>query len=639
MNTKFFKKTIQLVGISVGIFIGAWLPFDSSSAATAPEQTTFLLEQSSENSPFLPSSDSTLQQLYTHSSALELANMVRTKQVNSAELVAVALQQVKQENPQLNAVITLRETAALKEANELEDHGQPFLGVPLLLKGLGQTLKGESNTNGLIFSKDQLAGGTSSFVKGLQEAGFILIGQTNFPELGYKNITDSPLYGPTHNPWNLAYQAGGSSGGAGASVAAGMVPIASGSDAGGSIRIPASWTGTIGLKPSRGVLIGNSAAERGQAVHFALTKTMQDTETLFHALKIPERLQTDPTPLKNLKIGYSTKSPVGTPVSSEAIQAVENAVTFLRTQGFEVEEVDNPIDGVALMKNYYTIASSSASIANFLANQKLKRNLVIEDVDLLTWALYQTGTTITKEQVNAAWEENGRMAAQMGEFHQTYPLFLTPTTAWPAPKVGDSLLTAEHVEKMTHITDLSAEERQQLIYDQWLPALTLSPFTQQMNLTGEAAISLPTHLTAEGLPLGIQFNAAKGQDERLIQMGKLFEEEGQFKQTVSPDNSKEDHEESQTTTPPPAIESPVEPPVEEVPAATLAPIAPLEALSAGSNPESTERVSIKTKDTPLATETRLPKTHEKEFLFDPILFGLLFIFSSLYCLKKEPELN
>ena len=123
--------------------------------------------------------------------------------MTSEELVKIALAITKRENPTLNAVITLREEAALTEAKALQDTGQPFLGVPLLLKGLGQSLKGESNTNGFGFLQDQVAGGTSTFVKALQNAGFIIIGQTNYPELGWKNISDSKLYGVSVNPWNL----------------------------------------------------------------------------------------------------------------------------------------------------------------------------------------------------------------------------------------------------------------------------------------------------------------------------------------------------------------------------------------------------------------------------------------------------
>lgn len=235
-------------------------------------------------------------------------------------------------------------------------------------------MKGESNTNGFGFLRDQVAGGTSTFVKALQNAGFIIIGQTNYPELGWKNISDSKLYGVSVNPWNPNHYSGGSSGGAGASVAAAFVPIASGSDAGGSIRIPASWTGTVGLKPSRGVIIGNSNSAKGQTVHFGLSRTVADTNALFETLLTKKDL-----PAGHLSqaqpIAYTTESPAGTPVSAEAKEAVAEAVAFLKDQGYTLVEVKHPVDGERLMKNYYTVAAGSAGIADFMARQKLKDRL------------------------------------------------------------------------------------------------------------------------------------------------------------------------------------------------------------------------------------------------------------------------
>ena len=485
-----------------------------------------------------------LEKDYSKYSAEELAELVRSKKVTSEELVKQATRKVNQENPALNAVIGLREEEALKEAREIQDTGQPFLGVPILVKGLGHTIKGMPNSNGFPFAKDQIAGGTSSFVKALQNAGFIVIGQTNFPEMGWRNITDSALYGPTGSPWNPNYQAGGSSGGAASSIASGMNPVASGSDAGGSIRIPASWNGIVGLKPSRGVLKGNSASTKGQVVHFANTKYMNDTRTLFNTLK------NDPTAKgqtlsKDMKIAYSTESPVGTPVTKDAVAAVENAVAFLKSQGYQVEEAKPEIDGVKLMENYYTIAAGSGGMAEYLGKQILKRPITIDDVDILTWALYQTGKVTTKDEINAAWDFNHQAEATMAEFHQQYPIYLTPTTASTAPKVGDPLITPANLEKMKNIETASAEDRKKLIYDQWLEALTYTPYTQLANLTGEPAISLPTYVSKEGLPLGIQFNAGFGNDELLMDLGDLFEKNNQFKLL---ENQKTETEPSTSTT-------------------------------------------------------------------------------------------
>ncbi|KAF1303015.1 amidase family protein [Candidatus Enterococcus willemsii] len=508
----------------------------SSIEAVTVDSTDAATESTVETSEAISTSTSETTSTFTladyeNSSALELAEAIRQKRVTSVQLVQFAFQKIHEQDDTFHAMISLREAEALKEASELEDTGQPFFGVPLIVKGLGHTIAGGSNSNGLTFAKDIVSRSTGSFVRAFQEAGFIVIGQTNYPEMGLKNITNSKLYGPTGSAWNPLYQAGGSSGGSATGVAAGYAPIGSGSDAGGSIRIPASWNGIIGMKPSRGVLVGNSASERGQTSHFAETKTMADTETLFQTFQTQELPQIPLT--KDIKIAYSTKSPVGTPVEPEAVQAVETAVAFLRQQGFQVEEVEQPYDGVKLMENYYTIGASSMGIIDFLAKQQAKRPVEIDDVDWTTWALFQTSKDLTKEDVNQAWENVRQIGAELADFQEKYPLFLTPTTASTAPLLNDTAMLPEHIEAIKNMESLSKEEKLQLVYDQWLPGLTHTPFTQIANLTGTPAISLPTYVSANGLPLGIQFMAAQNNDYLLLEIGKLFEANLQFNQTAT----------------------------------------------------------------------------------------------------------
>ncbi|WP_207871523.1 hypothetical protein DOK78_003066 [Enterococcus sp. DIV2402] len=520
-----------------------------STLITTESATNFSVE-STENSSEVPSTFTLAD--YENSSALELAAAVRQQRVTSVQLVQFAFQKIREQDDTYNAMISLRETEALKEAAEIEDTGQPFLGVPLIVKGLGHTIAGGSNSNGLTFSKDVVSRSTGTFTKAFQNAGFIVIGQTNYPEMGLKNITNSKLYGPTGSAWNPLYQAGGSSGGSATGVAAGYTPIGTGSDAGGSIRIPASWNGIIGMKPSRGVLVGNSASERGQTSHFAETKTMDDTITLFDTFKTQELPQLSLT--QDVKIAYSTKSPVGTPVEPEAVQAVETAIDFLRQQGFQVEEVEQPYDGVQLMENYYTIGASSMGIIDFLAKQQAKRPVEMEDVDWTTWALFQTSKDLTTADVDQAWEAVRQIGAELASFQEKYPLFLTPTTASTAPLLNDTAMLPEHIEAIKNMETLSKEEKLQLVYDQWLPGLTHTPFTQVANLTGTPAISLPTYVSTDGLPLGIQFMAAQNNDYLLLEVGKLFEENQQFNQIAQtpetpeePDDSSDEEIQSSST--------------------------------------------------------------------------------------------
>lgn len=477
--------------------------------------------------------------------AWRLAKMVRNHEVSSRELVEKALTKINAENPQLNAVIHLRADQALKEADQLVDHGQPFLGVPLLLKGLGQRLAGEPDTNGSQLFKDVQATTTDNFVKSLQNAGFIIIGQTNFPEFGYKNITDSQLFGPARNPWNPAFTPGGSSGGAGAAVAAGWVPIAAGNDGGGSIRIPASWCGTIGLKPTRGrmpVGPGSWRSWQGASINFALTRSVKDTALLLDALQTvqssavfqtpliklfkPGTMELVPTP--KLKIGWTTTSPVDTLVDDDAGQAVLNAVDFLLEQGFDCQPYNEPIDGRRLIDSYY-LMNEGETAAMFDQIERSSRPIASDEIELVTWALWQAGKNISAaEYVEALniWDEATALHDQL---HQKFDVLLMPTTAGRPYRIDEPQHDADFDDQLRHIDELSSKEQRQLIYDQWLDSLSKTPFTQAANLTGEPAISLPTHIRKDGLPQGIQLIANKGHELDLLQLAALFEKHNQFK--------------------------------------------------------------------------------------------------------------
>lgn len=474
---------------------------------------------------------------------LALAKQVRDGEVNATELVQSALDRVAENNPGLNAVTSTRGIEALAEAAVLEDHGQPFLGVPLLIKGLGQSLAGSPNTGGSKLLADSVSSETDFFVQQLQAAGFIIIGQTNVPEFGFKNITDSQLYGPTHNAWNRSYSPGGSSGGSAASVASGMVPIAAASDGGGSIRIPASFSGLVGLKPTRGrvpVGPGDWRSWQGAAINFALTQSVDDTAALLDAMQTVQPAAVFQVPLnqrgflktvadaKPLRVAFSTTSPVGTPVSDDAVQAVTEAAEFLAQHGYDVVEAHPDLDGIALMHSYYIMneAETTAMLDDLAFG--LGRPVQKNEVEPLTWALGETGRHLSAAQYSKSLGLWDQASYTMAQFQAQYPLYLTPTTADSAPRVDDPLISATNLDKIKAIDSFSPANQQQLIYDQWLPALTRSPFTQQANLTGQPAISLPTHMTAAGIPLGVQLTALKGQEALLLQTAKLFELENQF---------------------------------------------------------------------------------------------------------------
>lgn len=473
---------------------------------------------------------------YQTASASQLAEWARQNRVTGDQLLDLALETIKQTNPDLNNVISIREDLARQESHQMTDSGQPFYKVPILVKGLGHSISGGANTNGLAFLDGKTSQSTSSFVKKLQEAGFVVIGQSSFPEMGWINVTNSDLYGVTHNPWQLDKNPGGSSGGSAAAVSSGQVSLASASDGGGSTRIPASWSGLIGLHPSRAILEGNPSSEKSNVSHFALTKSMEDTKKLFEfLLKEKAKGQQNTQVLTtDIPIAYTTQTPAGTPISEEAVLAVKNAVAFLNQKGFKTIEVPYPINGQEMMKHYYTIAASSAPSINFMAQQALKRPLQKEDVELLSWALYQTGKDLTKEDLAKAWEGVAQLSKQLNDFYKDYPIFLTPTTAYPAPAANYQHISPDLIPQLSDMSHLSKEEKLDLIYRQWLPAWTLTPFTQLANLTGTPSLSLPTYLTASGLPLGILFNSKANNDRLLLQMGQIFEDAHLFHLHTAP---------------------------------------------------------------------------------------------------------
>ena len=479
---------------------------------------------------------------YKQKSALELAKLIREKKVTSTELVDLAYKVIEEENPKLNAVLTTENgkiphaivEEAYKTAKEIDNRisagklaanpvnwdEQPFLGVPTLIKGLDPLKNGDSSY-GVYLNKGKTSSVSGAVAKEFAKLGFVILGQTNYPEFGTRNITDSKLLGPAGNPWDPSRNTGGSSGGSAGAVASGMVAIASGSDAGGSIRIPASWTGLIGLKPT------------GHVVKFPLVKTIEDAKTYFDKTKInkPKTLVEVPKDLKSLKIAYSLKTPLkDVELSEDGKKAVLKAVDFLRKQGFTVEEVKEfPIDGYEGIRTYTigAIGGGYTAAAN-LAKEKNKR-----DLDPATYAL---GTSSYKGK-NANTDISSAKPAsvyfnQMNEFYKKYDLFLMATNAVTAPsndKKVDPYVDPKVEEQLYNINKIKdPKERFNLLVKQWEPMMRRTPFTWLFNLTGNPSISLPVYKSANNLPLGVMFAAKNNSEKILLEMGQLFQDNNQF---------------------------------------------------------------------------------------------------------------
>lgn len=476
--------------------------------------------------------------------ATAMTQAIREKKVTPLELVEESISTIERLNPILNAVVSKQYEEAREKAKTLENHGQPFFGVPFLLKDLGQNQAGQLSTSGSRLFASYRAKQTDHLVKVLESLGFIVLGRTNTPEFGFKNISDAQIHGPVSLPMDTSRNAGGSSGGAAAAVSSGMVPIAGASDGGGSIRIPASFNGLIGLKPSRGrIPVGPDSYRgwQGASVNFALTKSVRDTQSLlYHS----QRYQLEsPFPLATLsrqeifgengiaplKIAVLTASPIGGQITADAIRAVEAAAAFLADIGHEVVYLnDQPIDGVAAMQTYYVMNSVETAAMFDGIEASLGRKMMLEDMELMTWAIYQSGQTISAKVYSQTLNQWDQFSAQMARFHETYDLLLTPTTAQVAPNHDQFLLSEDLQDKLAHMADFSMKEQQTLIWEMFAKSLDWTPFTQQANLTGQPSLSLPTYRNKEGLPLGIQLTAAKGREDLLLNMANLFETNGQF---------------------------------------------------------------------------------------------------------------
>ncbi|WP_339217081.1 amidase [Ornithinibacillus sp. FSL M8-0202] len=479
---------------------------------------------------------------YVTLDATDLAELVRKKEVTPTELVQLSLEQLEKVNPDINAVVHDRKEKVLQEAEKLGIGEATFSGVPFLLKNISQRLKGEPITSGSRLLRSNFAKDNSNLVDKLQQSGFLFLGHTNTPEFGLKNISEPVLYGPSRNPWNTEYSPGGSSGGTAAAIAAGVVPIAGASDGGGSIRIPASFSGLVGLKPTRGrtpVGPGNGRQWQGASIDFALSRTVRDSAALLDILQVVQPEAAFQTPLfpgsfqeemkkpfdKPLRIAFSTKSPVGTPVSEDAKNAVRNIVTWLEGEGHYVEERDNGVDGIQLMRNYYLMNSGEmASLVQEL-EEAFGREMTADDMEIESWLLSVGGKSVTAAEFSASLAAWDIAAAQMAEFHQEYDFFITPATAYTAPKVGELTHSdAKQMELRERIEKLDKSGQQELIYEMFLPSLTYTPFTQLANLTGQPAISLPVYLSEQGLPLGVQVMATKGEEHRLLQLAYQLEQ-------------------------------------------------------------------------------------------------------------------
>ncbi|HEX8958263.1 MAG TPA: amidase [Solirubrobacterales bacterium] len=456
------------------------------------------------------------------------AELVRKGEVTPLELVEAAIGRVEALNPQINAVIHPLFDAGLEAARgELPDG--PFRGVPFLLKDLGAAFAGQPLHMGMRFLKERdfRAPVDTYLAQRFRAAGFVTIGKTNTPELGILPTTEPRAYGPTRNPWDTDRSPGGSSGGSAAAVAAGMVPIAHANDGGGSIRIPASNCGLVGLKPTRqrvseGPLIGDIMS--GMTAELVVARSVRDTAAVLDAVHGPgpgdpyaappplrpyaEEVGADPG---KLRIGLWTEPLVEAPVDldPQVVAAARETAALLERLGHEISEPDlSGLRGFDLLGPFLVRwAAGQAAVVEQL-EMATGEKIGPEDVEPLTWALAQKGRGYSAGQYLLAVGQHQLMTRVVaGIFDGGYDLLLSPTMGEPPPPLGSF--------------DDSGPDPMATFGRGFVDGC----FTAVCNATGQPAISLPLHWTEDGLPVGSQLIAPYGREDVLLRIAAQLEAE------------------------------------------------------------------------------------------------------------------
>lgn len=471
--------------------------------------------------------------------AVGLAELVAKGDVHPTELLQLALDRTAQVDPSLNAISLLMEQNG-KELAQRADLTGPFAGVPFLIKDLGQDYAGYPTSGGTGPLRAVRATRNSIVVQRWLDAGLVVFGKTTTPEFGSKAITETRTFGATRNPWNTDRTPGGSSGGSGAAVAAGVVPMAGASDGGGSIRIPAACNGLFGLKPGRGLVPSGPVLGDplfGAVSEGVLSRSVRDTAAMLdvlsppdpgapYAVPRPDRPYRDAVTEapRRLRIGFTHAAPQGTPVDPEAVRAVEQVAGLLESLGHTVEPITLDIDGRQLAFDFMTVWTASAAAE--LEHACRVGHASPADFDIDTQVLAAVGRGVPAPELMAAHARWNTYTRALADFHAGHDLLLTPTLAEPPLRIGQNRTPAPAETLLPPLLRLGAGKvlaRTDFYRNLVTANLSAVPFTQLANITGRPAMSVPTHWTASGLPLGTQFVGPTGSEYLLLQLAAELE--------------------------------------------------------------------------------------------------------------------
>ena len=451
---------------------------------------------------------------------LGLAELVRTRQVRAEELLETVIERIEAKNPIVNAVVTRMYDEARAAVRAGLPAG-PFMGVPYLLKDLGALHTGVVTSYGSKLFAGNVADHDSELTARLKRAGLVIVGKSNTPEMGLAPSTEPRLFGPTRNPWRLDHSAGGSSGGATAAVACGMLPMAHATDGGGSIRIPASCCGLFGLKPTRGRNpMGPDAGEGwgGLSAGHAVTWSVRDSAALLDATSGPDvgdpywapppagpflaEVERDPG---RLRIALNVTPWNGVPVDAECAAAARAAARLCASLGHTVEEARPGIDEAAWNHATRVIVAANVTFIVEARAAALGRPLDAADVERMTWDRVVDARTMTAADYARSIAVVHRVGRAVARFFRTYDVILTPTMCKPPHPLG--------------VLDMSTTDGAAYL----AAVFACIGFTSLFNSSGNPAMTVPLATSASGLPIGVQFAARFGDEATLFRLGAQLE--------------------------------------------------------------------------------------------------------------------